>query len=1039
MNRLSRYCDGVMEAAWLLALVSVPLFFNLDARIPFDIEKMALVRSIGWVAAAAWLVKVLSEGELRFENLPRPKSIKDFLSEPLVAPVAALVLSYLISTAFSIFPRVSFFGSYGRLDGTLTRSGFILLFIVMAVNLRRRAQVERLLTTVCVVSFPVAIYAILQHYNLDPYQWNAFNVERSVSTIGHPIFSAAYLSMSLFVILGRLLLSLSNKDRFNGKNLIRSGLYAGLAILDLAAILFAVARGPLIGLFAGLTFFGLAILAIWRLRKVFFGFAAFALLALIVLVVLNIPGGPLARFRDVPGLSSFGHIFDAEAGTGRIRSLLWDGMSRLAAPHAPLNFPNRTTDSLNFIRPLVGYGPETIRYTFESYYNPEMFSLEARDIVYDHSHNEFWDSLALNGILGMLAEYGFFLALIYFGLKWVGFIAGLKDRNLFLWLSLGGGLLGALVSMVFMGAGFLGLGLPFGLLTGAFGILVYRIFRPASQSPQTGWRAMTIIALLAAIISHYVEVLFGISVGVTLLLLWEFAALLFVLGRVLPAVPAASEAQPKPSRKTVARTNQPPSLREVGINALLVITILTTLTMDFITPSGVAGENYADILNNSLSVVFEKPGTASFGILGLFLGTLLFTGLLIQIEEDYLKDRKFNSFNLLFVTGAGLFCMTLAWFLRAIHGAVFIQINPDQTEVFSQAVFWKLAAFYIGLFLIMLAGGALLMESEGILRKPARNPLVYAGYFGLPLLVLSGVYIFNLRPMHADMLFGKAMALSVQSQSQAATNLLDAAIALTPSQDYYVNAAAKMALQDSHSVQDSYQQKNLAKLSLDYAQSAFKLAPFYVDYSLDEARAHIRMADFANSPDDQTSELRMASQMFATAVTIKPGQVDYRGEWAELLLLQKDPSGAQQTVEKALSIDPTYEPLHYTAGKVYASLAEAQPEGDLRNQLLHKSLDEFQTDAKMLTTSGGNPAQTLIDVVRMQEALAQYEAARQTCLQIIDLGIGADQWQVYQKLSELSGKLNDVGAQIDYLKKAIAIAPPDKLSALEDSLNKIKP
>ena len=74
-NRLSRYCDGVIEAGWLLALVVTPLFFNVYSSRVFEPDKIALLRSLALIVLTAWLIKIIQEGGLRFENLPADRSV----------------------------------------------------------------------------------------------------------------------------------------------------------------------------------------------------------------------------------------------------------------------------------------------------------------------------------------------------------------------------------------------------------------------------------------------------------------------------------------------------------------------------------------------------------------------------------------------------------------------------------------------------------------------------------------------------------------------------------------------------------------------------------------------------------------------------------------------------------------------------------------------------------------------------------------------------------------------------------------------------
>ena len=119
-TKLSRFCEGLMEAGWLAALALAPLFFNSYSSRTFEPDKIALVRSIALIIAVAWMVKLIEERGLRWEVVafnPRRK-FESFGQLPLALPVAALLAVTLLSTLLSLTPRISFWGSYTRLQGT---------------------------------------------------------------------------------------------------------------------------------------------------------------------------------------------------------------------------------------------------------------------------------------------------------------------------------------------------------------------------------------------------------------------------------------------------------------------------------------------------------------------------------------------------------------------------------------------------------------------------------------------------------------------------------------------------------------------------------------------------------------------------------------------------------------------------------------------------------------------------------------------------------------------------------------------------------
>src|SRR5258707_539745 len=152
-NRLSRFCDGLMEPSWLLGLVITPLFFDIFSSRVFEPDKITLLRSLALAALAAWLIKLIAERGPRFEaSRSNFASLKGILRAPLVVPVLFLMIVYIMSTIFSVSPHASLFGSYQRLEGTYTTFSYLILFAVIAANLRRRAQVERAITIAIIIS-----------------------------------------------------------------------------------------------------------------------------------------------------------------------------------------------------------------------------------------------------------------------------------------------------------------------------------------------------------------------------------------------------------------------------------------------------------------------------------------------------------------------------------------------------------------------------------------------------------------------------------------------------------------------------------------------------------------------------------------------------------------------------------------------------------------------------------------------------------------------------------------------------------------------
>jgi hypothetical protein len=178
-----------------------------------------------------------------------------------------LLLVYLLATAFSVTPNVSWAGSYQRLQGTYTMAAYVLVFAVMSSTIRHRAQVSRVTTAVIIASIPVAFYGVLQHFGLDPLPWGGDVTKRVAGQMGNAIFIAAYLIMVVPLTLGRILDAFTNilgDEILSYADVLRSAIYIFTLAIQLLAIYWSGSRGPLIGLAAGLFSFMLVLLVSLR-------------------------------------------------------------------------------------------------------------------------------------------------------------------------------------------------------------------------------------------------------------------------------------------------------------------------------------------------------------------------------------------------------------------------------------------------------------------------------------------------------------------------------------------------------------------------------------------------------------------------------------------------------------------------------------------------------------------------------------------------------------------------------------------------------
>ena len=158
-TRLSTFCDGMVEACLLLAVVGVPLFFSPYSVRIFEPDKVYLLRCLSLLIVLFWTVSRMESGfDDLFQSGQSGRSV--FLSivrTPLVLPVLFLVLSFLLSAILSVSPRVSFFGSYDRLQGVVTVLSYVVAFFAVLDTIRTREQIDRVIQGLVMTSVPISV------------------------------------------------------------------------------------------------------------------------------------------------------------------------------------------------------------------------------------------------------------------------------------------------------------------------------------------------------------------------------------------------------------------------------------------------------------------------------------------------------------------------------------------------------------------------------------------------------------------------------------------------------------------------------------------------------------------------------------------------------------------------------------------------------------------------------------------------------------------------------------------------------------------
>lgn len=1028
-TKLSTLCDKIIEAGWLATLIAVPLFFNIYTARTFEPDKITLLRSIALVMSLAWLVAVVERGGFAHNSSTSwAERFRGWLRQPLFLPTLILVVVYLVSTAFSLSPLVSFWGSYQRLQGTYSALSYIVIFALMAGTLRTQAQVDRLVTTIIVASVPVSLYGIVQRYGLDPLPWAGDVTARVASTMGNAIFVSSYLIMVLPLTLSRLIESMTaiiKEEAASWGHTILSAVYIFILAIQILTIIFSQSRGPMLGVLGGGFVMGLLFILILRQTSVdsarlslteigqgilfvvplgvvsalaggvgyllggglqnlltgyqvsglsllgaalgvilgFFGTYTYmaasgkgrrwlwlswlgvAAAGILVLLLLNWRGTGFDSYLDplrrVPGLDRLSQVTGTESGTGRVRVLIWDAALKLVQPHEPLGIPADEVvplDSFNAIRPLIGYGPESMFNAFAFVYPPELAHVEARGSSADRSHNETVDSLVITGLLGFLAFYFLMVQLFYYAISWLGWAADRAAKQRLYGFLVGGGLVGALVAYFAAGGlTFVPLGLPFGLLAGMLLHLIWQgvVSQAPNDKPGEARLTLLLIGVLGAIIGHFIEVHFVFSIAATYTYFWAYAGLLVALSKMMTveseatadnAVEAAASepeetvSQERGSKRGKKRRSQrgrqsgPAPIGAFGVESwatwlggqgLAIAMILIILTFNFITPQ----------------FEFQFGDADSMSLLWMFTITWVI-GLAVALSDVAVHQEHWTSpiswpRAAALYSVSSLFYFFFYWLAHRIQFSQRITVNsPSDVLNAANVLANGLLLFYLALLLLMLLFAVILSWGQFKQRLNFWRAENWWLYPPLVVAILALIWFKNVNVVRADIYLKEGDRYRSQSLWQEAIALHDQARTIDSDEDfYYLMLALDYQLMAQDGRLDQATRSDAWGRGEQIALEARRINPYNPDNTGNMGRYYFTVAQVFDRV-----RFEDALDFFEKAVILAPSNVIYHNLWAQTHYILQDYPAAIDRLKVSIAVDPKYPPTWALLGDTYAAL-----------------------------------------------------------------------------------------------------------------------
>lgn len=339
---------GVYIIPFLVLVISGTTFF------PFITAKNIFFRVIVEIITAAWVGLLVINRERYW---PRWNIVSMIF--------AAFIAAVFLSAAFGVDFSHSMWSNFERMEGLVMYFHLAMLFFVLSGVFRARAEWFVIFGVSIAASFFVALYGLLEYFGaVTSYS----DGTRIISTLGNPLYVAAYLTFHLFLIL---------YFWFKTNLAWLKWLLAGLFIFEIIIFFMTGSRGAFLGIIVG---FGL-FFALWTIfgvrdlkkRAVFGSFII--LLVLIPFIFVLFKDTEFIKGSRV--LGRFANI-SLEDNTVQARFTIWKMAIR--------SFTER---------PILGWGPGNFIIPYAKYYDPKMFGNEP---WFDRTHNMPLEWLTSGGL-----------------------------------------------------------------------------------------------------------------------------------------------------------------------------------------------------------------------------------------------------------------------------------------------------------------------------------------------------------------------------------------------------------------------------------------------------------------------------------------------------------------------------------------------------------------------------------------------------------------------------------------------------------------
>jgi len=530
------------------------------------------------------------------------------------------------------------------------------------------------------------------------------------------------------------------------------------------------------------------------------------------------------------------------------------------------------------------------------------------------------------------------------------------------------------------------------------------------------WQQTLIIALLAAIAAHWIEISVGIAIAATRTYFWIYVALLVCVTRWAPPVrdivPEAARHAPRGAARRSRDRGQrqaqhsPFSRRQLGQQdvrsatltaaamAVLLALVPVTLTWDLLSnPDG-----HLSPLAILASALTARGGTAGIWHSGpLWLAVAVLVATITAILASWRQQVAAPTTRDAYIAGAVAIATPVLLTVLFAVGLALLLRPPLRT--------FSLLNMYLVVAALAWLVSAILMHRAVPAGRHTRQGQ-WIGYAAAWIALVVLAWHVNIRPIRADMIYSQGLAQDAGGNWERAAILYEQAAKMVPYEDYYLLYAGRARLEQARLTQDRTERDRLVQLAIAHLEEARTLSPLNPDHPANLARVYRAWAEGEADPARKQERLAQASELYAQAIELSPHNAQLVNEWGLTLSALGDDQRAEELYSQSLELDDQYAMTYL----LLSDLRLEQQDWDSAIALLERATE---LDASSL--AGWS---RLAYAYAMAERWEEAAEANEKVLQL-----APNDFVSLRNLVYIYHTLGDDETALIYLDRAIAVAP----------------